>query len=42
MNYRIDVTLTDRSRWRLSIYRPLRGEMQAGPAQRIVPAGRRG
>jgi hypothetical protein len=42
MNYRIDVTLTDRSRWRLSIYRPLRGQMQAGRAERILPAGQRG
>jgi Cystatin domain len=42
MNYRIDVTLTDRSRWRLSIYRPLRGPMQARRAERILPAGQRG
>jgi hypothetical protein len=35
MNYRIDVTLTDRSRWRLSIYRPLRGAMRARPAERL-------
>jgi hypothetical protein len=39
MNYRIDVTLTDRSRWRLSIYRPLRGPMQARPAERLGQGG---
>ena len=38
MNYRIDVTLTDRSRWRLTVYRPLRGEMQLTSAARIPPA----
>ena len=43
MNYRIDVTLTDRSRWRLAIYQPLRGPPQARPAERILPpAGQRG
>jgi hypothetical protein len=42
MNYRIDVTLTDRSRWRLAIYQPLRGPLQARPAVPIVPAGLRG
>jgi hypothetical protein len=42
MNYRIDVTLSDRSRWRLAIYQPLRGPLQARPAERIVPAGQRG
>jgi hypothetical protein len=40
MNYRIDVTLADRSRWRLSIYRPLRGPMQARPAERLGQRGR--
>ena len=37
MNYRIDVTLTDRSRWRLTVYRPLRGEMRLTSAARIPP-----
>ena len=38
MNYRIDVTLADRSRWRLTVYRPLRGEMRSTSAARIPPA----
>jgi hypothetical protein len=40
-NYRIRVTLTDRSRWDLKVFRPLRGPMVSGRAKRLAPAPRR-
>lgn len=38
MNYRLDFTMSDGSRWRVVVYRALNGTMQAGQAQ-ALPAG---
>jgi hypothetical protein len=41
MNYRLRVTLTDGSRWKLAVFKPLRGQMVAGKAERLKPLPRR-
>ena len=35
MNYRLDFTMSDGSRWRVVVYRALNGAMQAGRAQAL-------
>ncbi|MDB5669388.1 MAG: hypothetical protein JWO25_347 [Alphaproteobacteria bacterium] len=40
-NYRMRVTLTDRTRWGFQVFRPLRGPMVAGGAELLPSASRR-